>query len=317
MGGIANLVETAFAGQLDATGLRMLREMRAFGRAGWVGWALGRFLLPPAANPEGFVWIEDGKVIGNASLLPVDGRPERWVMANVAVLPGYRRRGIARAMVRAGLNLSAERGARLVVLQVKSDNQGARTLYESLGFQTLSTRTTWVRPPGPLPPPVEVVGRVRRRHPADWVAQWALAQRTHPEGLFWPYPLNAAYFRPSGLPAGIDWEGKRHWVWQEADDIEASLTAQPRAEERGWRLALLVDVGARGRAEAALLMNALRELPSDMHLILEYPKGVSESVFWVQGFRPDRSLTWMSIELGPRFASSQVSPQPRHGERDR
>jgi hypothetical protein len=220
-------------------------------------------------------------------------------------------------MVRAGLNLATERRARVVVLQVKSDNQGARTLYESLGFQTLSTRTTWVRPPGPLPPTGEVVGRVRRRHPADWVAQWTLAERTHPEGLFWPYPLNAAYFRPSGLPAGIDWEGKRHWVWQEAEDIHASLTAQPRAEERGWRLALLVDVRARGRAEAALLTQALRELPLDMPLILEYPKGVSESVFWVQGFLQERSLTWMSIDLGPRSAQSEVSPQPGQAEQDR
>ncbi len=317
MGGIAELVETAFAGQLDASGLRMLREMRAFGRAGWIGWALGRFLLPPAANPEGFVWIEDGKVIGNASLLRVEGRTERWVMANVAVLPAFRRRGIARAMVQAGLNLATERRARVVVLQVESGNQAAQTLYTSLGFRTLATRTTWVRPPGPLPPPGEVIGRVRRRQSADWVEQWALAQRTHPEGLFWPYPLNAALFRPSGLPAGIDLDGKRHWVWQEAGDIQASLTAQPRAEERGWRLALLVDIGARGRAEAALLTQALRELPSNMSLILEYPKGVTESVLWVQGFRPERSLTWMSIELGLRKAGGGVPAQATHGGRDR
>ena len=315
MAGIADVVEKAFGGQLDASGLRMLREMRALGRVGWLGWALGRLLLPPAANPDGYVWIEDGRVIGNASLLAVEGRPERWVMANVAVQPEYRRRGIARAMVRAGLELASERRAHVVVLQVESSNQGAQTLYSSLGFRTLATRTTWVRPAGPLPGPVEIVGRVRRRQPADWVAQWSVAQRVCPEGLFWPYPLNPAFFRPSGLPAGIDLEGKRHWVWQDVDDIQASLTAQARPEERGWRLAMLVDLPARGRAEAALLSQALSELPSNMPLVLEYPKGVSEGLLWGRGFRPERSLTWMSIEPSPR--GTEARAQSRAGGRDR
>ncbi len=317
MAGIADVVEKAFGGQLDASGMRMLREMRAFGRAGWLGWALGRLLLPPAANPDGFVWIEDGRVVGNVSLLAVEGRPERWVMANVAVLPEYRRRGIARAMVQAGLDLASERRAHVVVLQVKSGNQGAQTLYTSLGFRTLATRTIWVRPPGPLPGPVEVVGRVRRRQPADWATQWALAQRICPEGLFWPYPLNPAFFRPSGLPAGIDLEGKRHWVWLDAGDIQGSLTAQARAEDRGWRLALLVDLPARGRAEAALLTRALRELPSNMPLVLEYPKGVSEGLLWGQGFRPERSLTWMSIEPSSRDSRADARAPSGPGGRDR
>lgn len=316
MAGIADVVEKAFGGQLDASGLRMLREMRAFGSVGWLGWALGRLLLPPAANPDGFVWIEDGRIVGNASLLAVEGRPERWVMANVAVRLEYRRRGIARAMVRAGLDLASERRAQVVVLQVESSNQEAQTLYTSLGFRTLATRTTWVRPRGPLPGPVEVVGRARRRQPADWVAQWALAQRVCPEGLFWPYPLNPAFFRPSGLPAGIDLEGKRHWVWQDAGDIQASLTAQARPEERGWRLALLVDLPARGRAEAALLTQALSELPSDISLVLEYPKGVSEGLLWGHGFRPERSLTWMSIEPSPRDRRADFPAQRRDGGRD-
>lgn len=317
MAGIADVVEEAFGSQLDASGVRMLREMRAFGRVGWLGWALGRLLLPPAANPDGFVWIEDGRVIGNASLLTVEGRPERWVMANVAVLPEYRRRGIARAMVQAGLALAAERRAHAVVLQVESGNQAAQALYTSLGFRTLATRTTWIRPSGALVEHSQARGQVRRRQPADWVAQWSLAQRVCPEGLFWPYPLNPAFFRPSGLPAGIDLEGKRHWVWPDAGDVQGSLTAQARPEERGWRLALLVDLPARGRAEAALLTQALHELPANMPLTLEYPKGISEGLLWGCGFRPERSLTWMSIEPSSANSRAGVPSQSTFGGRDR
>ena len=39
LAGVAQVVQTAFAGQLDSTGQRMLRDMRLLGRgrAGWVG----------------------------------------------------------------------------------------------------------------------------------------------------------------------------------------------------------------------------------------------------------------------------------------
>jgi len=111
MAQVADLIELVFRGDLDPFGLRMVREMRAMGRAGYLGWALNRLLLPPAARPQGFVWEADGRVVGNASLLAVNGFPERWVLANVAVGPGYRRRGIGRQMVEAAIELAMERGA--------------------------------------------------------------------------------------------------------------------------------------------------------------------------------------------------------------
>ena len=158
MAQVADLIEVAFRGDLDPMGRRMVREMRAMGRAGWIGWALSRVLLPPAARPQGFVWEQDGRVVGNAGVLPVRGFPERWVLANVAVSPEYRRRGIGRQMVEAAIDHARQGGGESLYLQVGQDNGPARYLYEALGFQTLTTRTSWRRHAGqpgePVSPPV-------------------------------------------------------------------------------------------------------------------------------------------------------------------
>ncbi|HKH09765.1 MAG TPA: ribosomal protein S18-alanine N-acetyltransferase [Rubrobacter sp.] len=59
-------------------------------------------------------------------------------VTNVAVRPGHRRRGYARALIRGAL--SAYPDARLVHLEVRPTNGPARTLYGSLGFRETGRR---------------------------------------------------------------------------------------------------------------------------------------------------------------------------------
>jgi ribosomal-protein-alanine N-acetyltransferase len=59
-------------------------------------------------------------------------------ITTVAVHPEHRRRGHARAMIRAAL--SAYPDARLVHLEVRPTNATARTLYASLGFRETGRR---------------------------------------------------------------------------------------------------------------------------------------------------------------------------------
>jgi ribosomal protein S18 acetylase RimI-like enzyme len=49
--------------------------------------------------------------------------------------PEARRRGIARALMRAIAGILREEGRRYVVLSVDTPNEGARALYERLGFE--------------------------------------------------------------------------------------------------------------------------------------------------------------------------------------
>ena len=296
MAGVARVVQIAFAGQLDAAGQRMLRDMRLLGAAGWLGWALGRLLLPPGASPDGFVWLEAGQIVGNVSLLSVEGAPRRWVMANVAVHPDHRRRGIGRALVQAALELAAQRRSEIVVLQVDRANQSARELYRSLGFRVTSTRTTWVRPRGlPRPRPIALTG-LRPRAFAEWREEWDLGRRLHPDGFWWPFPPDERLFRGSGVPAAVGMDWTRHWVWKPEAEMQASLSAHARLMS-GYRFLLLVDPAHRGTVEKAVLSRALADLPEGSGGMLEYAAGDAEPDLWELGFRPDRTLTWMVLEL--------------------
>ena len=295
--GVARLIEASFEGELDSAGREMIREMKAFGQAGWLGWLVGRLFLPPAAYPAGYVWQHGDQLIGNASLLPAYQGAERWVLANVAVEAGHRRQGIARAMVMACLELASQRGASELVLQVRHDNQGAQALYRHLGFEVLTTRTTWRRGGGGTGP--KAANRIRPRRRSEWRDQWRLAHRLYPEGIQWPYPLSSVWFRPSRGPGWLRPLGPRHWVLPGADDaLAASVTARYRQESMAWRLALLVPADLKGQAERPLLAQALAELQGlGLRLELSYPPGPADNDLTDLGFRAQRTLTWMGLSL--------------------
>ena len=286
---LAELLELVFGSDLDPAARQLVRGMRTLGRFGWLGGLLSRVLLAPAAAPRGYVWEESGRLVGNASLLPVAGHPQRWVLANVVVHPEFRRRGIGRELVEACLRLAGQRGIQTLVLQVNTDNPTAERLYLRLGFRTLSARTTWMRLGGGLAAPGPSAPEVRPRVAGEWPDQWALAQRLYPEGLIWPSPLHPGTFRASRSE-------NRHWVWYRGAQLLGSLTALPRGG--GWRLILLAQPEAAGEVEAALLDRALPALAAEhSSLVLDYPVGAAESTLRQAGFRPERSLTWMEREV--------------------
>lgn len=295
LGAVADLITTVFPARVDATGRRMLRQMRLLGRAGWLGWALGWLLLPPAAYSRGYVWEEEGNLVGNASLMRVEGYPGRWVLANVAVAPEFRRRGIGRSLVESCIAMIRQEGARQLVLQVEEENSGAQDLYRGLGFAALTTRTTWVWGKADESGPVIGDLSARLRRSDEWRGQWALAQCLHPEGVLWPYPLESRLFAPHGAPEGAG--GPKHWVWPDSGPPAGWLSARRSADGREWRLILLVERGAHGPAEMALLSAALRRLRrSAAEVVLDYDAGLVERELGAMGFQAERRLTWMSLD---------------------
>lgn len=124
MGPVADLMEVAFGVDLGPEGRGAVRGMRAVAYMVPLLWVL-RDLF------SGYVWMEEGRVVGNVTL----SRSRRgYLVSNLAVHPDCRRRGIARWLMEAVLETVERRNAPWVALEVRQDNRAAKGLYEKLGF---------------------------------------------------------------------------------------------------------------------------------------------------------------------------------------
>ncbi len=295
MGAIADLIREAFDQDMDPVGSQLVRDMKMFSRAGLLGWLFGRLFLPQAAYPMGYVWEEDGQVVGNASLLRVEGFPWRWVMANVAVDPAYQRRGIGRSLIKASLELAQKKKAVEVLLQALSSDQVAQVLYASSGFKPLSTRTTWSRRRSHGMVSTIETGASRLRAEGEWQDQWVLAERLYPEGLIWPYPITPSIFHISGLSRLYLQENSQHWVWYEGTRLLGSLTARYSTWRSAVRFILIVDPEVQGEIERYLLSAGLMAVTQRrIRIVMDYAAGVAVQDLQSLGFEVERTLTWMS-----------------------
>ena len=68
-------------------------------------------------------------------------------IADLAVAPRARRRGVGRALLGRVLAELGEAGVRTVYLEVRESNQAARTLYEANGFGSIGRRRGYYRQP--------------------------------------------------------------------------------------------------------------------------------------------------------------------------
>jgi ribosomal protein S18 acetylase RimI-like enzyme len=71
-----------------------------------------------------------------------DGQPRAWI-SNLTVDPEQRGRGLGRAMLLAGLQLLRRRGAGSITLGVDAGDPAPLRLYQSVGFETVSSLQAW------------------------------------------------------------------------------------------------------------------------------------------------------------------------------
>ncbi|HIV85652.1 MAG TPA: ribosomal protein S18-alanine N-acetyltransferase [Candidatus Monoglobus merdigallinarum] len=79
----------------------------------------------------------DGELAGYASLWVAAGIAE---VANIAVAPDLRRKGIGECLMEVLTGISLVLGAELVNLEVKAANLGAVSMYSKLGFREVGLR---------------------------------------------------------------------------------------------------------------------------------------------------------------------------------
>ena len=299
---IADLIEFCFAPTLDASGRSAINEMRLLSRSGPIVWALGRLSTAVPGVMNGFVWVEHGRLVGNVSVTPA-GYGNGWIIANVAVHPDYRRRGIARQLMHAALDLVARRGA-FAILQVDADNDGARALYAGLGFAEQRTFTRWRRathfrlrddqsPPLPLRP-------VTR---AETGALLTLAERVRPDergGIGWLRPTDRSQLRPARWPAFrrlVSGRSVATWgVTAQDGTLEAALRFETRLGCSATLFDLLVRPERGGDLEAPLVAAVIQRAGGwSQPLVTEHPADdiPASDVLRDFHFRPERTLTHM------------------------
>lgn len=85
---------------------------------------------------------EDGKIIGYCGFWRVSGEAQ---VTNIAVLPEYRRRGVAAGLMKKMLELCSDDSE--IILEVRRSNGAAIALYERLGFEAAGIRKRFYHDP--------------------------------------------------------------------------------------------------------------------------------------------------------------------------
>ena len=150
---------------------------------------------------QGYLWEEDGQIVG-VTIVQRRGSTDLWVVGTVGVLPEYRRRGLARKLLEASVELMRERGATKAILGVIDGNVPAYALYEDMGFEQYSGMIEFdalFEEPVAAPELPEGYQRAPLG-PHDWRPRFELEKRITPEALQRYEPVQQGRFkRPLGM----------------------------------------------------------------------------------------------------------------------
>lgn len=297
---VADLIELCFRDTLDPDGRRYLQRMRSMA-------SQPRLLRWAASSTEwsnipffGYVWEQDGLLVGNASLIPYRLQGKRfYLIANVAVHPHYRRQGIARQLTLQAVRYASQRQASSVWLHVRQENEAAFQLYHELGFRERARRTTWICKDDLLVSPMSAgvkISYARNRH---WQEQQHWLLQSYPTELSWhmafePEILNPgflggvrrilkqAYIQQWSAVRGKEWLGTVSWQFSAGFSNLLWLAAPPHMDEEVVR---------------DLLVYVRQNMTSKRPLALDYPAGQFTSAIQSAGFTTQQTLIWMELLL--------------------
>ena len=108
----------------------------------WSGETFADLLGRPGADVL-VATLNDG-IVGYAVLAARVGDTE---LANLAVDPGHRRRGIASALLRGCVDMVRDRGERWILLAARVSNEAAAGMYEKFGFREIGRHAGYYRDP--------------------------------------------------------------------------------------------------------------------------------------------------------------------------
>lgn len=305
---VAELLHVAFREELGRRETAWLQEMQTLAVLKPVIWFLDQVNVAVGRLLHGFVWVEEGDIVGNVTLsrLSVDN----WLVSNVAVHPDHRRRGIGRELMAASVEWLRERGVRWVTLEVRRDNEAAKALYFDLDFVLVDGTTEMerrnTRAVTRSTPPENY--RLRPAQPADGPSTFELARRVTPELAQEIEPLDRGEYEIGALDRVMEGLGRlvglpatMRWVMSSP---RGELVARLKVRAGGYdhRIEMLVHPVARGVVEETLVTRALDALSGRRGTIrakidADYPAAID--TLREYGFHEVRTLDRMALDLKP------------------
>jgi ribosomal protein S18 acetylase RimI-like enzyme len=294
---VADLVELCFAEAMDAEGRAYLRNIRLTGR-NVNSLYLGSLTPETTTIPfHGYVWEEDGRIIGNVTLIYAKRNEQRlYFIANVSVHPDFRGKGIARQLTERALRHVREHQGSRVMLQVRDDNPSAIHIYESLGFKEINRRTNWVvdgekQSKESVPENL----RITRRASEDWSQQKNWLQEIYPGEVSWFLPFNMNKLTP-GLMNWLDrWlnsESLKFWSVRNRDHLlgVGSLEVVNRYQHFLW---LATSPAYEDAVIRSLIPHVIHHMRHPFKLLVNYPANRAVDAFLKAGLKVHNTLIWM------------------------
>jgi len=301
---VAELIADAFTNELDPRGLAALREMRIMSHLSGLLKLLSRSTGDLDDVFSGYVWVEDGRIVGNITVQRADRYGNRWQIANVAVAPGYRGRGIARTLMRRGLDHVAAAEGRWAVLQVYDHNAVARTLYERLGFEEVGGMVELVLDRLPRVSMPESRADFRPFSGQDWQPLYDLATYQLNSQAQWWRALRRSDFQLSLEQQFAEWMwqslGKQRVLRRSIQSLRRFEAAVVLTAAR-WRGEHRLDLWARPEQYGALegylvqwVLGILQDYPrAQVRTTLAANHTPALTVMQEFGFRPRQTLITM------------------------
>lgn len=235
---VAELISTSFASELDDRGSAALREMRTMSHFGGLLGVINRSTGEFNDLLNGFVWVEQGHVVGNITVQRADKYATRWQIANVAVSPGFRGRGISRRLMETAIDHATRAGGLWAVLQVYQSNVVARRLYQSMDFEDIGGTVEMRAPRTPVVTNRPEHALMRRFSTADWQPLYELVNHQLGAQAQWWRSIRRADFQATFEDQLGEWFWRivgRGVTYRRAIQDSSRFEAALLLEARRWR----------------------------------------------------------------------------------
>lgn len=259
--GLSKLIEVAFAEDFQRVGVQFQEELRAVKRL--VPWVLllGRFSKFFRELISGYVWEDQGRIVGSVMVQPQGLERRKWYISAVATHPDYRRKRVARRLMEATIGHIRQQGGELALLSVRADNESAYKLYLSLGFVHFDSivQLRLASIPNVESKPIEGY-TLRPMGLREWRARYELAKEATPPEVQAFNPVSEREYRVSWWMRLLDTSFdllrgvKTHrWAAEHEGRVIGVFTLQAVRYQSLHQLRLLVHPEHEGVAEALLL----------------------------------------------------------------